>query len=146
VILLKCAADHWIERLEVMGDSKLLMDWDNRKIRIENLGLGPIMLRVSEVKSQFSAITFSHIFREFNVQADSLSKDALSMREGIRNFIQRMKSVLRVLFVVFNMEAGFFSSMLSLFSGGATRAVERIIEFYLCRSTIFGGSQASGCL
>jgi len=46
-LLLKCVANRETERVQVMGDSKLLMDWANDKIRIENMGLGPIMLRVS---------------------------------------------------------------------------------------------------
>lgn len=76
-------ADCGIERLQVMGDSKLLMNWANGKNRIKNLGWSPIMYRVSKVKIQFIEISLTHIFREFNLQADSLSKDALLMHEGI---------------------------------------------------------------
>ena len=66
----------------MLGDSKLLIDWENGKCRPTHLALGPIVPRVLEVKLQFEFISFSHIYREFNSKADTLSKDALSLQEG----------------------------------------------------------------
>lgn len=66
----------------MLGNSKLLMVWANGKCQLSNLNLGPILLRVLEVKQHFDFISFTHIYREFNTKADSLSKDALSLQEG----------------------------------------------------------------
>ena len=34
----------------------------------------------------FDRINFKHIYREFNVDADKMSKDAISMEEGILTY------------------------------------------------------------
>lgn len=81
-LLLKTDADKGIKELQVLGNSKLLMVWANGKCQLSNLNLGPILLRVLEVKQHFDFISFTHIYREFNTKADSLSKDALSLQEG----------------------------------------------------------------
>jgi hypothetical protein len=49
-ILLKVAVDRQVKRLQVFGDSKLLMDWENGKSNISNLELGPILDRIMEKK------------------------------------------------------------------------------------------------
>jgi ribonuclease HI len=52
-ILMKIAADKCTGKLQVLGDSKLLMDWANNKCRISNLARGPVMNIVLEVKGKF---------------------------------------------------------------------------------------------
>jgi hypothetical protein len=65
-----------------MGDSKLVIDWDNDKIRVDNLELGPIKRACGEMKRTFEWISFAHISREMNVLVDGLSKQALLLHEG----------------------------------------------------------------
>ena len=59
--LVKCAPGGGINKLQFLGDSKLLMDWANAKCQIENLVLIPIMNRVLELKGNFSKITLTFI-------------------------------------------------------------------------------------
>ena len=54
------AIDKGFKRLQALGDSKLLMDWDNSICEITNLSHRPIMNRV-EVKIYFDYISFTHI-------------------------------------------------------------------------------------
>jgi hypothetical protein len=65
-----------------MGDSKLVIDWANRKRQVEILSLGSITKAIGDLQSLFDWILFSHINREFNQLADGLSKQALLLHEG----------------------------------------------------------------
>jgi len=53
-----------------------MVDWKNKKCRIENLVLEPIMNQVLEV------ISISHVYQEFNIIVDQLSKEALLLQDG----------------------------------------------------------------
>jgi ribonuclease HI len=69
-ILLKVAMDMQVKRLQVFGDSKLVMDWENGRSNIYNLELGPIFNRIMENKLVFEEVSFSHVYREFNQNID----------------------------------------------------------------------------
>lgn len=58
---MKRAADKGTKKLQVLGDSKLLMDWTNGKCKITNMALGPTMNRVLDVKNHFDSISFTHL-------------------------------------------------------------------------------------
>jgi hypothetical protein len=73
--------DRQVKRLQVFGDSKLLMDWENGKSNISNLELGPIFNRIMENKIVFEEVSFAHVYREFNHKVDQLSKEALILEE-----------------------------------------------------------------
>ena len=42
-----------LKTFQVFGDSKELMEWANKKCKIDNLGLLPIMERIVEVNKLF---------------------------------------------------------------------------------------------
>jgi len=65
-ILLKTVANKSTNQLQVLGDSKLFMDWAKSKCQITNLALETIINRVLEAKTHFEFIAFTHIFKEFN--------------------------------------------------------------------------------
>jgi hypothetical protein len=80
--LLKYAEERSLKHLQVFGDSKLMIDWTNQGCSIGNMGLISIMKQVKEVKATFESISFTHVYFEFNTQANILSKEALIMQEG----------------------------------------------------------------
>jgi hypothetical protein len=80
-ILIKVAVDREVKRLQVFGESKLLMDWENGKSNISNLDLGPIFHRIMEKKIFFGDVSFDHVYRDFNPKVDQLSKEALILEE-----------------------------------------------------------------
>jgi hypothetical protein len=53
-------------------------------IQVKNLGLHNKDLHLKEWDSQFQLISFTRIFREFNEQADSLSRESFN---GLQNQI-----------------------------------------------------------
>lgn len=77
---MKNAIQRSTESLQVMGNSKFIMDRANVRCHIENLVILPTMNRILEVKVKFSEISFSCIYRNF---ANKLFKKALSMQEDL---------------------------------------------------------------
>ena len=49
-MLLKAAVEKGIKTLQVLGDSKLLIDWENGRIQISNLNLNLILELILELK------------------------------------------------------------------------------------------------
>lgn len=60
----------------------MIIDLENGRNHIGILVLIPIMDLILEVKKKLFDISFIHIYKEFNVQANKLSKEALFLPEG----------------------------------------------------------------
>jgi ribonuclease HI len=75
--------DRGVISLQVLGDSKLILDWVNDKNSMENSVLQPLTEKLREVKNQFNSVSFHHMYRELNEFADQLSKEALTLHEGL---------------------------------------------------------------
>jgi ribonuclease HI len=77
------ASRHNILDLDVRGESKIIIDWLIKKGHIKVISLECWKDRIIELVQAFSRIIFSHIYRELNVEANYLSKSALSKQIGI---------------------------------------------------------------
>ena len=51
-----------------MGGSKLVIKWANQNHNMNNLEVTHIMNQIVEVKYNFHAISFTHVYKEFNTQ------------------------------------------------------------------------------
>jgi ribonuclease HI len=71
-----------IDQLQVLGDSKIVIDWLNNRGTLQVTSLMGWLDRILELKNSFNIIRFAHIYREENGEADTLSKKALQMPEG----------------------------------------------------------------
>jgi ribonuclease HI len=65
-----------ITKLKVFGDSKDIIDWINNICILKANHLEGWKYRTKELSSQFQEINYNHIFRDFNKEADLLSKQA----------------------------------------------------------------------
>jgi hypothetical protein len=54
--------DMQVKRLQVFGDSKLLIDSKNGKSNISNMELGPIFNNIMENKLIFEEVSFAHVY------------------------------------------------------------------------------------
>jgi len=72
--LMMVALTKEIRQLQVFRDSQPEINWLNYSQQIHNVALQPSALQVKENASQFKVINFTHIYRELNMDADSLSK------------------------------------------------------------------------
>ena len=68
-----------ITDLQILGDSKVIIDWDLDKHQIHVIDLEHWMTQVKALKAQFKSLMFQHIYREFNMEADDLSKKAMGI-------------------------------------------------------------------
>ena len=80
--LLSFASNLGISSLQIVGDSKLIVDWYKGQADFRSLSLMHWMERILHLKSTFSLTTIQHVFREVNTTADRLSKLALEAPVG----------------------------------------------------------------
>ena len=66
--------------IEVRMDSELLVNQALGRYRVRNAGLIPLSVRVNELRRSFDSVTFKHVRREFNKQADALANRALDLQ------------------------------------------------------------------
>lgn len=75
-MLLIFAHEEGLLRIRIFMDSILGINWLNNTLRCHNIQLKPILEEVAQLKSIFNLITFRHIYREWNAEADRCSKEA----------------------------------------------------------------------
>ena len=80
--LLEAKKQKDIMKLQVTGDSKLVIDWAKGKISIQNINLANIMQDIRLSFQSFDWMSFQHILRELNVNVDEISKEALQVQRG----------------------------------------------------------------
>jgi ribonuclease HI len=70
---LQWAVDHGVKALAVKGDSQLLIQQMLGNYRVKNEGLLPLYRRARHLVVQIGDVTFEHVRREQNRDADRLS-------------------------------------------------------------------------
>jgi ribonuclease HI len=70
--------------VEMRMDSELAVKQLNREYRVKDPGLAQLYLRVSNLMTDFSKVTFHHVRREYNKEADRLVNEAIDahLRRG----------------------------------------------------------------
>ena len=63
-----------IQEIHIYGDSKVVIDWANEKSTIRAPHLQHLLAKIQTLKLKFRWISFDHVYREFNMEADDLSK------------------------------------------------------------------------
>jgi ribonuclease HI len=69
-------------KLQVFGDSKLVIDWANGKNSAQDIRLANIMRDIKLTFQSFEWLSFHHILWKLNSKADELSKEALLLPVG----------------------------------------------------------------
>jgi hypothetical protein len=72
-----------LHHLQVLGDSMVIVEWENQNLLIKLASLQSRCDRSWDLFSFFDFISFQHIFREQNEIVDRLSKHALGSLEGL---------------------------------------------------------------
>jgi ribonuclease HI len=68
--------------LHLLGDSKVVIDWLKKEGSLQVGILEGWKARIIKLSGRFHKLAFQHIYRTFNMEADSLSKHALEVNEG----------------------------------------------------------------
>ena len=74
---LRWAVAHGITTLHVRSDSLLLVNQMKGQYRVKNLGLQPLYEDARSLVRQIGHVTFEHVRREFNKDADRLANEAM---------------------------------------------------------------------
>jgi len=74
---LRWAAGHGIKALHVQSDSELLVKQMKGLYRVRNPGLQPLYEEARALARQIGRVTFEHVRREFNGDADRLANEAM---------------------------------------------------------------------
>ena len=69
--------------LLVRADSELIVKQMLGQYRVKNEGLKPLFLRAQELRRAFQDVTFQHVRREANVEADALANEAMDARADV---------------------------------------------------------------
>ena len=71
------AAQHGVEVLHIRSDSQLLVKQMRGEYRVKNTGLQPLYAEARHLARQIRRITFEHVRRELNKDADRLANEAM---------------------------------------------------------------------
>jgi ribonuclease HI len=63
--------------VECLLDSELVVKQLNREYKVKNEGIAPLFVKVWNLAQGFEKISFKHIFRESNKEADRLVNEAI---------------------------------------------------------------------
>jgi ribonuclease HI len=77
IAALKWAASHDISRLHVRADSELLVKQMRGEYRVKSPGLQPLHEQARALARQIGDVTFEHVRRELNKDADRLANEAM---------------------------------------------------------------------
>jgi ribonuclease HI len=81
-ILISIAQENDITEIEIFSDSMIILGWLLRSLQMSSIHHQASVKRISEMESRFQYGSFSHVYREKTVDADSLAKAAVDLAAG----------------------------------------------------------------
>lgn len=81
---LRWALDQGVSRLHVRADSLLLVEQMRGNFRVKNEGLQPLHREAQRLAGQVGVVTYEHVRRKLNKQADRLSNLGMDANNGHR--------------------------------------------------------------
>jgi ribonuclease HI len=82
-LVLTLAQEQGISQIQIYGDSLLVIQWMKGEFNLCNFTLQPLFHDILLLKSTFSHISFTHVYRDRNNEANMLSKDGVALENGI---------------------------------------------------------------
>ena len=89
--LLSIAKDIGFPYLHIFGDSSVIINWASDGSTLSIVNLEAWCNNTKKLISSFTSVDFSHVYREYNMRADSLFKDGLLMAPGHLTFMEYCK-------------------------------------------------------
>jgi probable phosphoglycerate mutase len=77
IAALRWAAANGVSKLHVRADSELLVKQMRGEYRVKSVGLQPLYELARALTRQIGDVTFEHVRREFNKDADRLANEAM---------------------------------------------------------------------
>ena len=79
---LRWAAEHGHRKLHIRADSELLVKQMRGEYKVKNEGLKPLFLQACALIRRIGDVSFEHVRREFNKDADRLSNLGMDQAEA----------------------------------------------------------------
>ena len=79
---LQWAVDHGHKQVHIRSDSELLVKQMRGEYKVKNPGLQALSARARLLTMELDRVTFEHVRREMNTEADRLSNIAMDLAEG----------------------------------------------------------------
>ena len=73
IAALQWAVDHDLKSIAIKGDSQLIIEQMRGNYKVKNEGLKPLYLKARVLVMQIGDVSFEHVRREYNTEADRLS-------------------------------------------------------------------------
>ncbi len=73
IAALQWAADHGVKQIAIKGDSLLIIEQMRGNYKVKNEGLKPLHMKARMLVMQIGDVTFEHVRRDLNKDADRLS-------------------------------------------------------------------------
>lgn len=80
-----------IKQLYIEGDAKIVIDQINKICKVHFEKIRFFLNNIENLKKNFNFITFNHIYRKYNIYADSLANYALIQYFSKNKFIEHEK-------------------------------------------------------
>lgn len=77
-LILRVEADKGVQKIQIIGDSLLVIEWMKGERKLENFNLRPIFKEILNIKNEIADF-FMLVYRERKRTADLLSKEGLQM-------------------------------------------------------------------
>jgi ribonuclease HI len=80
-----------VTKLHVKADSKLVVEQMRGVYKVKNANIKPLFLDAMELVRQFEGgVTFEHVYRDKNVEADRLANEAMDAKGPVGSFLVTM--------------------------------------------------------
>jgi ribonuclease HI len=79
---LRWGAEHQLDTLHIKSDSELLVKQMKGVYRVKNPGLQPLYEEARSLVRRIGRVTFEHVRREYNKDADRLANEAMDEAAG----------------------------------------------------------------
>ena len=90
-----------MDKIQIFGDSQLVINWAAGKFRLLNIELTMILWDVNSIADCFDTVSFRHIYWEQNSAADALAKVGGSILEGSWSILEHRSDTKVETFQVF---------------------------------------------
>ena len=81
-LLLCFAIESNCKKLQVFGDSLVIINWINKIQKCRNTSLDALFEKVSRLLANFESLSLKHLYKEGNMEADRLSKAGINLEWG----------------------------------------------------------------
>jgi ribonuclease HI len=81
-LILLFAREKELHHLQIFGDFIIVINWTNKQQNCHSILLNPILEEIHKLMDTFDMVAISHVYRDRNMVANSLSKEGLHLPQG----------------------------------------------------------------